>query len=44
VKVGLLANLRGYNPLVSVEFARKSLQTTTRPSFQDLEAHLKSVR
>jgi chemotaxis protein MotA len=44
VKVGLLANLRGYNPLVSVEFARKSLQTTTRPSFQDLEAHLKSAR
>ena len=44
VKVGLLANLRGYNPMVSVEFARKSLQTTTRPSFQDLEAHLKSAR
>jgi chemotaxis protein MotA len=44
VKVGLLANLRGYNPMVSVEFARKSLQTTTRPSFTDLEAHLKSAR
>ena len=44
VKVGLLANLRGYNPMVSVEFARKSLQTTSRPSFQDLEAHLKSAR
>lgn len=44
VKVGLLANLRGYNPMVSVEFARKSLQTMSRPSFQDLEAHLKSAR
>jgi chemotaxis protein MotA len=44
VKVGLLANLRGYNPMVSVEFARKSLQSTSRPSFQDLEAHLKSAR
>jgi len=44
VKVALLANLRGYNPMVSVEFARKSLQSGTRPSFQDLEAHLKAAR
>lgn len=44
VKVALLANLRGYNPMVSVEFARKSLQSATRPSFQDLEAHLKAAR
>jgi chemotaxis protein MotA len=44
VKVALLANLRGYNPMVSVEFARKSLQSGSRPSFQDLEAHLKAAR
>lgn len=44
VKVALLANLRGYNPMVSVEFARKSLQSGTRPTFQDLEAHLKAAR
>ena len=40
----LLANLRGYNPMVAVEFARKSLQSSSRPTFQDLEAHLKAAR
>ncbi|UPG93629.1 flagellar motor stator protein MotA [Luteibacter aegosomatissinici] len=44
VKVGLLANLRGYNPMVAVEFARKSLTSSSRPSFQDLEGHLKAAR
>jgi chemotaxis protein MotA len=44
VKIALLANLRGYNPKVAVEFARKSLSTNTRPRFQDLEDHLKSPR
>jgi chemotaxis protein MotA len=44
VKVALLGNLRGYNPMVAVEFARKSLQSGTRPTFQDLEAHLKAAR
>ena len=33
VKVALLANLRGYNPMVAVEFARKSLLSDSRPSF-----------
>jgi chemotaxis protein MotA len=42
VKIALLANLRGYNPKVAVEFARKSLSTNTRPGFQDLEDHLKA--
>lgn len=44
VKVALLANLRGYNPMVAVEFARKSLSGQTRPSFVDLEIHLKGDR
>jgi chemotaxis protein MotA len=44
VKVALLANLRGYNPMVSVEFARKSLTSGSRPTFQDLEGHLKAAR
>lgn len=43
VKVGLLANLRGYNPKVSVEFARKVLSAHARPNFQDLEEHLGKV-
>ncbi|MDR3447685.1 MULTISPECIES: flagellar motor stator protein MotA [unclassified Dyella] len=44
VKIGLLANLRGYNPKVSVEFARKVLASQSRPRFQDLEEHLKAPR
>ena len=44
VKVALLANLRGYNPKVAVEFARKVLSAHTRPNFQDLEDHLKGAR
>jgi chemotaxis protein MotA len=44
VKVALLANLRGYNPMVAVEFARKSLSSRVRPTFQDLEIHLKTAR
>ncbi|MBD8880751.1 MULTISPECIES: flagellar motor stator protein MotA [Rhodanobacter] len=43
VKVGLMANLRGYNPKVSVEFARKVLSAHARPNFQDLEEHLGKV-
>lgn len=42
VKIALLANLRGYNPKIAVEFARKSLSANTRPGFQDLEDHLKA--
>lgn len=44
VKVALLAQLRGYNPQVAVEFARKTLSTKVRPSFPDLEGHLKGAR
>lgn len=41
VKVALIANLRKYNPKVSVEFARKSLSSSHRPTFLDMEDHLK---
>jgi chemotaxis protein MotA len=44
VKVALLSNLRGYNPMVAVEFGRKSLSSRTRPTFQSLEGHLKTAR
>lgn len=41
VKAALLASLRGYNPIVAVEFARKSLNSKVRPAFSELEGHLK---
>lgn len=44
VKVALIANLRGYNPKVAVEFARKALSAKARPSFSDFEAHLNESR
>jgi chemotaxis protein MotA len=44
VKVALMASLRGYNPMIAVEFGRKSLSSRTRPTFQSLEGHLKAAR
>lgn len=37
VKVTLLANLNGYAPALAVEFGRKVLFSTERPSFAELE-------
>jgi chemotaxis protein MotA len=41
IKVTLLASLNGYSPAVAVEFGRKVLYTTERPSFIELENHVK---
>jgi chemotaxis protein MotA len=41
VKMALVASVRGYAPPVAVEFARKLLYSEVRPTFADLEAHLK---
>ncbi|HUK03217.1 MAG TPA: flagellar motor stator protein MotA [Steroidobacteraceae bacterium] len=42
VKMALVANVRGYAPKVAIEFARKLLFSEVRPTFNDLEQHLKS--
>ncbi|MDV3469737.1 flagellar motor stator protein MotA [Stenotrophomonas sp. C3(2023)] len=44
VKTALLACLRGYNPKIALEFARKTLPTEVRPAFADFEQHLKTVK
>ncbi|HET7159353.1 MAG TPA: flagellar motor stator protein MotA, partial [Burkholderiales bacterium] len=41
VKVTLLASLNGYSPALAVEFGRKVLFSTERPSFIELENHVK---
>ena len=41
VKVTLLASLNGYAPALAVEFGRKVLFSTERPSFIELEDHVK---
>jgi len=44
VKTALLASLRGYNPKVALEFARKTLPSGVRPQFNDFETHLKAIK
>jgi chemotaxis protein MotA len=44
IKVVLLANLNGYAPAMAVEFGRKVLNSTDRPGFLELEAHVKQKR
>ncbi len=44
VKMALVASVRGYPPQVAVEFARKLLFSEVRPTFNDLEAHLKGKK
>ncbi|OWS71895.1 flagellar motor stator protein MotA [Polynucleobacter aenigmaticus] len=41
VKVVLLASLNGYAPTIAIEFGRKVLYSTERPSFIELEDHIK---
>lgn len=44
VKVTLLASLNGYAPALAVEFGRKVLFSTERPSFIELEEHIKAAK
>lgn len=44
VKVTLLASLNGYAPALAVEFGRKVLFSTERPSFSELEEHIKQAK
>lgn len=44
VKITLLASLNGYAPALAIEFGRKVLFTSERPSFLELEAHIKTSK
>jgi chemotaxis protein MotA len=41
IKVCLMATLNGYAPQIAVEFGRKTLFSTERPGFAELENHIK---
>jgi len=41
VKTTLLASVQGYAPAIALEFGRKVLYSTERPSFVELEGHVK---
>ncbi|GAA5234053.1 flagellar motor stator protein MotA [Verticiella sediminum] len=44
IKTTLLANLNGYPPQLAVEFGRKVLYSTERPSFMELDEHVRTVK
>lgn len=44
VRVTLLASLNGYAPQLAVEFGRKVLLSTERPTFSELESHVRDVK
>ncbi len=44
VKVTLLASLNGFAPAIAVEFGRKVLYSTERPSFNELEDFVKQAK
>jgi len=44
IKVTLLASLNGYAPQLAIEFGRKVLYSTERPSFNELEDHIKQSK
>ena len=37
----LLASQQGYSPQIAVEFGRKAIFASERPSFRELEDHVK---
>ena len=44
IKTTLLARMQGYAPQVAIEFGRKVLLSTVRPTFSELESHVKGKK
>jgi chemotaxis protein MotA len=44
IKTTLLASMQGYAPQVAIEFGRKVLYSTERPTFSELENHVKGKK
>jgi chemotaxis protein MotA len=44
IKTTLLASMQGYNPTTAIEFGRKVLFSTERPTFSELENHVKGKK
>lgn len=43
MRAGIVAHMQGYAPQVSIEFARKALDSEMRPSFSELEEAIQNV-
>ncbi|WP_058913557.1 flagellar motor stator protein MotA [Entomohabitans teleogrylli] len=44
IKVTLLSSVNGYAPQIAIEFGRKTLFSSERPSFSELEEHIRQVK
>ena len=44
IKSTLLASMQGYNPTTAIEFGRKVLYSTERPTFIELESYVKGKK
>jgi len=44
IKTTLLASMQGYAPATAIEFGRKVLNSTERPTFSELEGHVKGKK
>jgi len=44
IKITLLSYLNGYAPQIAIEFGRKTLYSTERPTFAELEEHVRQVK
>ena len=44
IKTTLLASMQGYAPQVAIEFGRKVLYSPDRPTFTELESHVKGKK
>ena len=43
-KICIMATLNGYTPQIAIEFGRKALTSDVRPSFSELEEHIKDQK
>ena len=43
-KICIVATLNGYTPQIAIEFGRKALTSDVRPSFLELEEHIKGAK
>ncbi len=44
IKSGIISLAKGFNPIVSVEFARRSIPNDYRPTFQEMETFVKGAK
>lgn len=44
IKSGIISLAKGFNPIVSVEFARRSIPNEFRPTFQEMESFVKGIK